>query len=266
MKIRFRIISSYWFIGAVLILLLNDFFLKEYYHNWFTGKLSDFAGLFFLPLFLSVLFPKRIKALLLASGLFFMFWKSPWSIGLIDFINTVPGFHYARVIDYTDLLALLILPLSYWVYQGKDDWPVLRISPAIPMSIAAFAMMATSQEENFTELNEAYMVNDLQSDLYSFINANSLNFENDGVYLRFNDSTLLDTSFFNIDLLGGQMSKSAAVLGALIFIDSTKTQVYLFDYQQSGGDCGFFRPRCEEPYDDKDLVLEEIETRFLDLL
>lgn len=263
---RFKIIQSYWFIAAVSLLLVNDFILKDLFHNWFTGKLSDFAGMLVLPLFLAVFFPKHVKKLILASGVFFIFWKSPLSSGLIDWINTIPGFHYARVIDYTDLMALSVLALAYWLYQKKDHLNTLRIAPAIPLSIAAFAMMATSQEHNLTDLNEGYLIQQSQSDLYNFINANSLNFENDGVYVRFGDSTVVDTTFFNMDLSGGQLAKTASVFAAMIYIDSLKTQFYFFDYQQSGSECGFFRPRCEEPYDDKDIVLEEIETRFLDLL
>jgi hypothetical protein len=37
---------------AVLLMAANDSYLKVHYHNWLTGKLSDWAGVFFLPLFL----------------------------------------------------------------------------------------------------------------------------------------------------------------------------------------------------------------------
>lgn len=33
------------FISSLLLLLLNDFVFKPVYHNWLTGKLSDFCGL-----------------------------------------------------------------------------------------------------------------------------------------------------------------------------------------------------------------------------
>ncbi|PKO16956.1 MAG: hypothetical protein CVU39_06975 [Chloroflexi bacterium HGW-Chloroflexi-10] len=45
---------------SILILLVNDHLLKHTMPSWFTGKLSDFAGLFFFPF-------------LLASGLFSLF-------------------------------------------------------------------------------------------------------------------------------------------------------------------------------------------------
>jgi hypothetical protein len=40
---------------AVAVLALNDHVLKAAFHNALTGKLSDFAGCFFLPLFVSAL-------------------------------------------------------------------------------------------------------------------------------------------------------------------------------------------------------------------
>ncbi len=40
---------------AVAILATNDHFLKAAFHNTLTGKLSDFAGCFFLPLYVSAM-------------------------------------------------------------------------------------------------------------------------------------------------------------------------------------------------------------------
>jgi hypothetical protein len=37
---------------AVAVLILNDHFLKAHFGSWLTGKLSDWMGLFFTPLFL----------------------------------------------------------------------------------------------------------------------------------------------------------------------------------------------------------------------
>ena len=39
-------------LGAVALLALNDRILKAAYPSWWTGKLSDFAGLLFFPWFL----------------------------------------------------------------------------------------------------------------------------------------------------------------------------------------------------------------------
>lgn len=45
---------------AVSTLLVNDQWLKYAYPSWFTGKLSDFAGLVFFPLLLVSLVPRSI--------------------------------------------------------------------------------------------------------------------------------------------------------------------------------------------------------------
>ena len=42
-------------LGAVALLLLNDHVLKQAFPSILTGKLSDFAGLFFFPFLLAVL-------------------------------------------------------------------------------------------------------------------------------------------------------------------------------------------------------------------
>jgi len=42
----------------------------------------------------------------------FAFWKSPLSQPLIDGWNSVGAFRVARVIDWTDLLALSALPAA----------------------------------------------------------------------------------------------------------------------------------------------------------
>jgi len=40
---------------AVAVLAINDAWLKPTFHNALTGKLSDFAGCYFLPLYVSAL-------------------------------------------------------------------------------------------------------------------------------------------------------------------------------------------------------------------
>lgn len=39
-------------LAAVALLVLNDRYLKYAYPSWVTGKISDFAGVFFMPLFI----------------------------------------------------------------------------------------------------------------------------------------------------------------------------------------------------------------------
>jgi hypothetical protein len=109
------------FIISLLLLILNDNYFKYEYHNWLTGKLSDFAGLIVFPVFLSYLFPKHSKWWCLISGIFFFIWKTPLSNEIIKLVNSNGLFRFGRVIDYTDFVAFLSLPLANWIITHKND-------------------------------------------------------------------------------------------------------------------------------------------------
>ncbi|HEY1773002.1 MAG TPA: hypothetical protein VGH91_07405 [Gammaproteobacteria bacterium] len=109
---RLAVLASPAFILALLALLANDFLLKSMLHDWLTGKLSDFAGLFVFASLWLVLLPGRPRAVLLAAAAFFAWWKSPLSHPCIDFWNQHLPLHLHRVVDYSDLLALAVLPLA----------------------------------------------------------------------------------------------------------------------------------------------------------
>src|SRR6185369_1060873 len=74
-----QILTSPIFASALAVLLLNDFLLKPVFHNWITGKLSDFAGVFVFSLFFAALFPHWKRSVYLFTILGFGFWKSPYS-------------------------------------------------------------------------------------------------------------------------------------------------------------------------------------------
>lgn len=101
------------FIGSLAILLLNDGWGKYAFPGLVTGKLSDFAGLIVLPVFCRVLFPSLSKKhLLFAVALFFIWWKSPLSQPLIEIANRFSPWPLGRVVDFSDLVALCVLPLA----------------------------------------------------------------------------------------------------------------------------------------------------------
>lgn len=139
-----KILSSYWFLFGLLTLLLNDFVLKEVYGNWLTGKLSDIAGLFIFPLFWTTLFPKHKNKIFWTTGFLFIFWKSPLSQILIDTWNTNVIVNFQRTVDFTDLFALIILPVAFTVEKNKDKLKIVHFSPILPITISAFAFIATS--------------------------------------------------------------------------------------------------------------------------
>jgi hypothetical protein len=97
---------------GLVVLLANDLVLKQTYPGVLTGKLSDVAGLFTLPMFLSAWRPRRARETYLAVAVMFAWWKTPWSNEAIDGWNALGWYEIGRVVDYTDLLALAALPLS----------------------------------------------------------------------------------------------------------------------------------------------------------
>ena len=142
-----KILTSYWFVLGLTILLMNDFILKELYGNWLTGKLSDFAGLFIFPLFWVALLPKHKNKIFWLTGLLFIIWKSHFSQILIETFNNFNLLKITRTIDYTDLIALLILPIAYNFESKKENIRAIRISPIFPLIISAFSFIATSKSD-----------------------------------------------------------------------------------------------------------------------
>jgi hypothetical protein len=143
------------FLVSLLILLLNDFILKTVFHNYLTGKLSDFAGLLAFPFFWSVLFPKRTKEIHIAVALFFVFWKSSFSEAFIDF------FGFYRVVDFSDNIALISILVSFWLL--KQESVIYKVQPVflkLIFLLSCFFFVATTQkprpetfEDGFRYLN-----------------------------------------------------------------------------------------------------------------
>src|SRR5262249_49080806 len=146
---RTRVLTAPSFIAVLVVLLLNDFVLKPHFHNWLTGKLSDFAGLFIFPLFLSVWAPRFKATIYFSTALAFAFWKSASSQSLLETVNAVVPFQIGRTVDMTDLIALFTLPVS-WRYVPADGPSIARIRPrravwAVAVScFCVFAFAATS--------------------------------------------------------------------------------------------------------------------------
>jgi hypothetical protein len=109
------------FLTGLLVLLLNDLVLKPSLHNWFTGKLSDFAGLYIFPVFLCHFFPAYRRHIYWLVAVLFAFWKSSMSDGLVGFLHSI-HVPFDRVTDLTDLVALVALPWSYYWCTRTVRW------------------------------------------------------------------------------------------------------------------------------------------------
>ena len=134
------------FLVALGVLLLNDGWLKGAYPGIVTGKLSDFAGIALVALPLLAAFPSHARTVYLALGAAFLWWKSPLSNGFIAIANELLPWGSARVVDYSDLIALSMLPLCRRASRGEPHAPIrLRRFLLPPVAATALlAIMATS--------------------------------------------------------------------------------------------------------------------------
>ncbi|HEX2900864.1 MAG TPA: hypothetical protein VHS96_14170 [Bacteroidia bacterium] len=139
-----HLLTSYWFLAGLFLLLVNDLVLKAHFGNWLTGKLSDFAGLFIFPLLFTAIFPKQKRTIFALTAILFSLWKSALSQPFIDAWNANGWLTIGRVVDPSDLLGLLALPLAFVVESRGDKLKLLRIPPALPFLLATFAFAATT--------------------------------------------------------------------------------------------------------------------------
>jgi hypothetical protein len=128
----------FWLSAALLF--CNDFIWKSSFHNAFTGKLSDIAGLSLWVLFWEAWLPMRFRLhLYVLSAVGFAWFKSPLSDTFLMLFNL------ERVVDYTDLWALLVfLPLYFLpktALKMQKTWQPTLVGSVI----ALFLFGATSR-------------------------------------------------------------------------------------------------------------------------
>jgi len=155
------------------LLLVNDHILKRLYPSALTGKLSDFAGLFFFPFLLTALLglagsplsqlltpsPRpasaarstpwmpAISAYLLTAVLFSAIKVHPqFNVAVNGLLRHASGLPIWIALDPTDLIALVALAPSFVLLTSVDS---PRSPPPIPRSLlalglASLAAMATA--------------------------------------------------------------------------------------------------------------------------
>lgn len=135
------------FILCLIILFLNDHFLKLQFHNWFTGKLSDIAGIILLPFLLTFLVPKLQQNSVYFTALFFILWKSPYSGKLIEIYNSVSPISIHRAVDYTDLFVMIFLVVPYYFIKNQEQllkFEIRKTSPVFILIPCLLILMSTS--------------------------------------------------------------------------------------------------------------------------
>jgi hypothetical protein len=140
-------LTSRFFLIGLFLLIFNDHFLKYAYPSFLSGKLSDFAGLFIFPIFFSVFWFDKKKWIYIITGVGFIFWKSTYSQPIIDFINL------SRVVDYSDLFALIILPFSLkYINEYRAEKVEFRILNSLIICVSLFAFVATTLPKKILEV------------------------------------------------------------------------------------------------------------------
>lgn len=141
-----RYISNPVFIACSLLLILNDHYLKYEFGNWFTGKLSDIAGIIILPLIIAFIFPRVQRFSIWITAILFVFWKSEFSDFAINAYNDYSFMQTSRVVDYTDLFVLPLLVVPEYIIRNGDlkYFRPIRINHRLILIPTLVALVATS--------------------------------------------------------------------------------------------------------------------------
>ena len=116
-----------WCLSAVALFAVNNIFWKYHYPGWFTGKLSDFAACYFLPLFISALLSllvnwtvkQRLLIGVTLTSLIFTLVKTSVLISeymnmLLSKLTSAFGLGPSiNLVDPTDLIALPLIGITY---------------------------------------------------------------------------------------------------------------------------------------------------------
>jgi hypothetical protein len=225
-------------LAAIAVLLLNDHLLKHAVPSTLTGKLSDFAGLYFAPyvslaVVFAVLSVRRrswpghaiAAATYCAIGLLFTVLKTSADASdiFITAVSAMTGVRISFVTDPSDLLALSSMPVSFalWARQLPRE-PLERSRArlslrAVALSLAGIAIVATSSPP-------APSVTSIAADqidggrMYAVVEYAG---DRDGVYLSTDD--------------GANWSRATTSTGALVADPREAGVLYLIDSASKSG-------------------------------
>ena len=143
---------------SVLVLLLNDHVLKARFPSFWTGKLSDFAGLFFapflaIPILAILTHPLRLPAARAAdlgfglAGLLFAGVKLAPAVNaaVSEAVSAFLGRPAAFALDPTDGIALLVLIPARWLWGriAREVRGDRRAAPRWAWAVWILAMAAS---------------------------------------------------------------------------------------------------------------------------
>ena len=248
---RRDILTSPGFVISLSLLLINDLYLKPALSNRFTGKLSDFAGLFAFTLFWIAMSPRFRRGVCLAIVFGFTFWKSSYSQPVIDLWNGLGIVRFSRTVDLTDLIALSVIPPAY-------SYATRRVSRTItpnwvPTSlalIAVFAFTATSYRTKYEDYGNKYYFAGSKGELFRKI---------DDLHLLYFDYPLskdeMESGHLELDIPSKMCFGSIDVFLEVVEVDK-QTIVSIKKLQH----------HCPQNDGDREKLLAEFEREFIERL
>jgi hypothetical protein len=142
-------------LAAITLLFLNDHLFRQLWPSWLTGKLGDFAWLFFFPLALAALLAWLIPARMprqtqmtgaVAFGLTgVVFWLAKtlpaFHTALVEVTSRALGFEVGWRRDPSDLIALFALAAG-WLFWER--WSFVNPTRRQPLVRPAWVVMAAT--------------------------------------------------------------------------------------------------------------------------
>ena len=141
--------------GALASLIVNDHVLKRVHvlPGWLTGKLSDFAGMLIAPVLMVALFRVRgrvgrMAVFFCVAGVFAAVKLFRSFADVIEQITICTPMPWRLWCDPTDLVALTVLPLGWWLvsreYRADGGSRLSVCLQATGFGLGLFACAATS--------------------------------------------------------------------------------------------------------------------------
>ncbi len=164
---------------SIGLLLMNDHILKGTVPSWLTGKLSDFAGLFFFPFVLAAAlsvpldrlrFPARRTGWLAfaITGTWFALIKaSPWGNSVTeDLLARLLGVPVQIILDPTDLIALVVLWPAWRLWRRLEEMRP-SVWAWLALGVASLASLATTPSPEYILYSEVTRVGTLDGVAYA---------------------------------------------------------------------------------------------------
>ncbi len=146
---------------AALAVALNDAYLKQLHQGWFTGKLSDVAGVWMIGALLIALSGHRTLSIAAVAACFTLLKTVPSAARL-----AAPVLGGVTMTDASDLLALVVLP-ALWLFVGglradyrPERFTGLTFAASVAMVAATAAVTTATSCDTQSEVDAIRVTED----------------------------------------------------------------------------------------------------------